>query len=307
MDRWIVLLGGNPLNAGLLTVASRRDARLLVVDWNEQPAVLGDRHVRLDIKETDSVLDAVRSLSGEFDFAYTSADVGTETVAQLHADRGLARPSSSALDAARHHRAHPSHTRRLAEARGLGDRAGEVAVSRGAMTSRFFEPLVQALPHRGLELVALDGGHLGLLLGRLHEVEAEVLDADGDGVAERDGQAAAGDLDDVGAGRDLRAVAAGAERLRRGGGLGHGGGGQLICGVVAQAVDIWCLGVGLLGPGRDQPDVPYSAKLPALTDIIDGSDLPSPGGASRRGCSGPADRAVRWGYFTITQSGRSNG
>lgn len=98
---WIVLLGGNELNAGLPQVARRRGARLLVVDWNDHPPVAGDRHLRIDIKDGDAVIEALGSLIERTMFAFTSSDAGTETAARIHASKGLLRPSADALVNAR--------------------------------------------------------------------------------------------------------------------------------------------------------------------------------------------------------------
>src|SRR5271157_5261071 len=51
-----------------------------------------------------------------------------------------------------------------------------------------------------------------------------------------------------------------------GGGGGHGGGGELIRSVIAQAVHEWCLRIGLLRPGRDQP----SGLVVAVDEFRDG-------------------------------------
>src|SRR6266404_2123175 len=98
---WIVLLGGHKLHTGFVQLAKDWRARLAVVDWNEHPAVAGDHHIRLDIKATGEVLDAVRFLQGRLMFAYTSADVAAETAAQLNAAAGLARAPSDAIARAR--------------------------------------------------------------------------------------------------------------------------------------------------------------------------------------------------------------
>jgi ATP-grasp domain len=99
---WIVALGGNELNAGLARVARRRRARLLVVDWNEEPVVAGDHHLRLDIKDTDAVMAALSPLIGRVLFAFTSSDAGTETTARINAAKGLRRAGADALSAARY-------------------------------------------------------------------------------------------------------------------------------------------------------------------------------------------------------------
>ena len=95
-------LGGNELNAGLKEVARRRGARLLVIDWNEAPVVSGDRHLRLDIKDSGAVLAEVRPLIDRVLFAYTSSDVGTETAARINAEKGFLRPRADALANARY-------------------------------------------------------------------------------------------------------------------------------------------------------------------------------------------------------------
>lgn len=98
---WIVALGGHELNAGLRSVAHRNGAGLLVVDWNAAPAVSGDLHLRLDIKDATRVVTEVRARVEQLLFAYTSSDAGTETVAQINAAHGLERPDRRALETAR--------------------------------------------------------------------------------------------------------------------------------------------------------------------------------------------------------------
>jgi hypothetical protein len=118
-SNWIVVLSGNGLNAGLVDVAARRGARLLVVDWNRSPAIGGDRHLRLDIKDSPAVLDAVRPLLGRIAFAYTSSDAGTETAARINAEIGHRRTSRRSLAAARYK---PAMNAAWAEAGLLGKR-----------------------------------------------------------------------------------------------------------------------------------------------------------------------------------------
>jgi phosphoribosylaminoimidazole carboxylase (NCAIR synthetase) len=126
-----VALGGNELNAGLQQVARRRGARLLVVDWNDTPGFPGNRHLCLDIKESDAVLAALRPLMDRVAFAYTSSDVATETVARIHAERGLLRPPAAALAAARHK---PSMNA-IWERRGLLDKRFRACRSLDEMTT----------------------------------------------------------------------------------------------------------------------------------------------------------------------------
>jgi phosphoribosylaminoimidazole carboxylase (NCAIR synthetase) len=101
MSEWIVLLGGNELNAGVAEYAASRKRRLLVVDWNERPDLVGDRHVRLDIKDTSAVVAALEPYLADVRLAISSADVAAPTVAAIHARLGHRVPTSDALLSAR--------------------------------------------------------------------------------------------------------------------------------------------------------------------------------------------------------------
>jgi len=100
-DGWIALLGGHELNAGIAEVARRRNLGLVVVDWNERPAVAGDVHLRVDIKDAEAVLGALSPYRDDLRLAYSSADVATDSVAAVHAERGWQRPTRDALVRAR--------------------------------------------------------------------------------------------------------------------------------------------------------------------------------------------------------------
>jgi formate-dependent phosphoribosylglycinamide formyltransferase (GAR transformylase) len=120
----IVLLSGHELNAGMVDVARRRGARLVVVDWGAAPAVRGDLHIRADIKDHDLVRELIAGAVPNLAFAYTSSDAATETAAVLHAERGLLRPPGTALERARHK---PTMQSRWREAGLLARRTSVVA------------------------------------------------------------------------------------------------------------------------------------------------------------------------------------
>jgi len=101
MSGWMVLLGGNPLNAGIAAYAASRGLRCIVVDWNEIPEVPGDLHIRMDIKDSRGVLEALSPYMKEILLAYTSADVATGTVAEVHRALGYVTPSDASLLLAR--------------------------------------------------------------------------------------------------------------------------------------------------------------------------------------------------------------
>ena len=101
MGKWIILLGGNELNAGVVSYAREVGNKLCVVDWNINPLVTGDKHIQLDIKAVDEVLNAITSMEGGVNFAYTSADAATETAASINSFAGLARPDIDSLNISR--------------------------------------------------------------------------------------------------------------------------------------------------------------------------------------------------------------
>lgn len=163
-ERWFVLLGGNPLHAGFPEIAARFGARLAVVDWNEAPAVAGERHIRLDIKNAGAVLDALTGALdgglGAIAFAYTSADVAVETAAAVNAAAGRRRADPEALRRA----ADKAEMNRAWEAAGLlGKRwalcaSGEelAAFVRGLDAPGIVKP-VSASSSRGVSLLAPGG------------------------------------------------------------------------------------------------------------------------------------------------------
>jgi len=94
---WMLLLGGNELNAGFVQVARAWGVRLAVVDWNERPAIAGDRHIRLDIKSAGPIVAALRGFEGRIRFAYTSADVAVPSTAAINACLGLSPAPDAAI------------------------------------------------------------------------------------------------------------------------------------------------------------------------------------------------------------------
>ncbi len=88
-----ILLGGNKLNAGVLDRFKADGYQVIVVDWNSVPELRGDRHLRLDVKNSAGVLDALRQIEGlDVRAAYTSIDVAVPTAVAIHRHYGLATP-----------------------------------------------------------------------------------------------------------------------------------------------------------------------------------------------------------------------
>lgn len=98
MGRQIVLLGGNALNAGFERLREKLDIeKIIVIDWNERPAYLGDQHFQLDIKDTAAIAKLPLDWA-QIAFVYTSADVGVRTQVRLHRKLGLVAPTDESVE-----------------------------------------------------------------------------------------------------------------------------------------------------------------------------------------------------------------
>ena len=94
-----LLFGGNKLNAGVAEKFRRWGCDTIVVDWNEQPAIVGDLHLRLDVKEPLPIIDELkkRDLLGMVVFGYTSIDVAVPSLAAVLRTCGLSVNSEEGL------------------------------------------------------------------------------------------------------------------------------------------------------------------------------------------------------------------
>ncbi len=86
-----LLLGGNKLNFGILNKFKNAGYLVYVVDWNEHPQMTGDKHYRIDVKDSNAIIDALKK-DGVFDnvaFAYSSIDLAVPSVAKINRAIGL--------------------------------------------------------------------------------------------------------------------------------------------------------------------------------------------------------------------------
>lgn len=99
MDKIFLLLGGNLLNYGILDKFRKKGYLVYVIDWNEYPQMIGDRHYRIDVKDANSIIQALKNDEKWKDvaFAYSSIDLAVPSVAQLNAALGLKTISSEGL------------------------------------------------------------------------------------------------------------------------------------------------------------------------------------------------------------------
>ncbi len=94
-----LLLGGNKLNFGILRKFQNKGYQVFVVDWNEHPQMLGDRHYRIDVKDADAIIKKLKK-DGVFErvaFAYSSIDLAVPSVAKLNKAFGLQTISEEGL------------------------------------------------------------------------------------------------------------------------------------------------------------------------------------------------------------------
>lgn len=102
-----LLLGGNKLNFGILNKFKNKGYLVYVVDWNEKPQMTGDKHYRLDVKDSDSIIKKLKedNILDRVAFAYSSIDLAVASVAKVNraiglntiTDEGLKYASSKAM------------------------------------------------------------------------------------------------------------------------------------------------------------------------------------------------------------------
>lgn len=101
MDKKIfLLLGGNKLNYGILKKFQGKGYLVYVIDWNEHPQITGDKHYRVDVKDSTAIIDALKK-DDEWKnvvFAYSSIDLAVRSVAALNREIGLKTISDEGLE-----------------------------------------------------------------------------------------------------------------------------------------------------------------------------------------------------------------
>lgn len=99
MSKNFLLLGGNKLNYGIVEKFRNKGYFVYVIDWNEHPQLTGDKHYQIDIKDTASIIDALKK-DGVWEnvhFAYSSIDLAVTSVARINRAIGLHTLTDEAL------------------------------------------------------------------------------------------------------------------------------------------------------------------------------------------------------------------
>lgn len=91
MNKAVLMLGGNPLNYGIYCKWKKKGYMVYVADWNEQPAVRGDRHFQADVKDAEKILFLLEKegLPDRLEQVYSSMDAAVVSAAYLSRAAGL--------------------------------------------------------------------------------------------------------------------------------------------------------------------------------------------------------------------------
>lgn len=85
-----ILLGGNMLCRGICENLQSFGYQVLVIDWNAAPAVQGDEHWQMDVKDAAGILQALEKSAYDIDGAFTCIDLAVPTVNAIHRRYGRA-------------------------------------------------------------------------------------------------------------------------------------------------------------------------------------------------------------------------
>lgn len=80
MSKYFVLLGGNMLAKGTVDKLHEFGYKVIVVDWNEDPAIKGDLHIQFDVKDSDGVIKKIIETKLKVEGAISFIDLAAPTV-----------------------------------------------------------------------------------------------------------------------------------------------------------------------------------------------------------------------------------
>ena len=89
MNKWFAILGGNKLLKGICDLLQSYGYRVVVVDWNEEPAVTGDVHIREDVKDSETILRIFKERKYNIDGAISCIDLAAPSVSAINKAFGL--------------------------------------------------------------------------------------------------------------------------------------------------------------------------------------------------------------------------
>lgn len=94
----VVILGGNVLNSGIVDYCTQKDYFVVVVDWSPNAHIKGDLFLCIDVKDTDSIINALEANGIDSIYgAYTSIDLAVPSVNAINCHFGLSSVSGKVL------------------------------------------------------------------------------------------------------------------------------------------------------------------------------------------------------------------
>ena len=89
MNKQFAILGGNKLLRGICDKLHSYGYYVVVVDWNEKPAVVGDLHIREDVKDSETILRIFKARGYNIDGAISCIDLAAPSVSAINKAYGL--------------------------------------------------------------------------------------------------------------------------------------------------------------------------------------------------------------------------
>ncbi len=89
MNKIFTILGGNKLLRGICDKLQSFGYTVVVVDWNEKPAVVGDVHIREDVKDSETILRIFKERGYDIDGAISCIDLAAPSVSAINKAYGL--------------------------------------------------------------------------------------------------------------------------------------------------------------------------------------------------------------------------
>ncbi len=89
MNKWFAILGGNKLLKGICDLLKSYGYKVIVVDWNERPAVVGDVHIQEDVKDSNTILRIFQERGYDIDGAISCIDLAAPSVSAINKAYGL--------------------------------------------------------------------------------------------------------------------------------------------------------------------------------------------------------------------------
>lgn len=89
MNKWFAILGGNKLLKGICDLLKSYGYKVVVVDWNERPAVVGDVHIQEDVKDSNTILRILQERGYDIDGAISCIDLAAPSVSAINKAYGL--------------------------------------------------------------------------------------------------------------------------------------------------------------------------------------------------------------------------